>query len=454
MKQVAEIIRQYTEPVVVVLSAIAGTTDDLLTMLEFAVKGDLSAAQQRLIHSRDRHVTICENLELTTRKSFAAEFSSLFSDLEKLLRGISYLKEIPPRSRDAALVTGELLSTKIFAAYLGSLDVNSCWFDARRILRTDQHFGQAVPDRETIRRLSNDHLTPAFADHAIVITQGFMGACPANHTTTLGRGGSDYSAALLGEALDADAIEIWTDVNGIMSADPRIVKNARSQPELSFQEASEMAILGAKVLHPATLAPAMDQQIPVLVKNTLAPEMPGTKITAETANRGQVKAITCRRDISILTLTALQIGKAEFINRIFSILNCFNIPLDVLAISENAMSLAVKDRNNIDKVLREVSNFAGANIQHGYSIVSLVGEQANQSPAILKRIFYAIDGCPVDMVRLGAGNHAISMVLRDTPPEKAIRLLHKEFFENETPAEKWPVYKHQPKANQFSLDLG
>lgn len=272
------------QSIVVVLSAMSGMTNNLIEGAQKAVKRDLKGALQIAAAIGDNHVQAIESLfvKSDTSMQLLREMQNHMQELEVLYKGVSYLGELTKRSMDAVSGMGELMSSKIMAAYCQSHGLNVQWMDARQFVLTDDHFGKANPLWDKLIPKTRETLLPVLEKGAIVITQGFIGATEEGASTTLGRGGSDFSASIIGVALEADEIQIWTDVDGMMTADPRVVKDAVVLPEVSFQEASELAYFGAKVLHPMTIAPAVEKNIPVRILNTMAPDRQGTIIKETT----------------------------------------------------------------------------------------------------------------------------------------------------------------------------
>jgi aspartate kinase len=279
IQNVIGILDRKLPPCIVVLSATAGTTNKFLEMIEFAASGDKERAFSLNRKLEKYHLEYIRQLGIYDNSELKNEIKNLFSNVETFLTGIFCIREAIQRVCDAIVSNGELISTKIIDAYLKSQNKKCRWFDVREIMITDNQFGSAQPDILQLQKRANQKLKPLLSDYDIIVTQGFIGMTAEGLPTTLGRGGSDYTASLIGEALDAEDIEIWTDVSGIMTADPRIIESAYTQPDLSFKEAAELAYFGARVLHPSAILPAIRKHIPVLVKNTLAQNDLGKNIT-------------------------------------------------------------------------------------------------------------------------------------------------------------------------------
>jgi aspartate kinase len=299
------------------------------------------------------------------------------------------------------------------------------------VLKTDGQFGSAIPNRELLMQLSEEKIRPQLKQNMVIVTQGFLRSTKDGLTTTLGRGGSDYTAALLGFALDADTIEIWTDVSGVMTADPRIVSNVFTQKDLSFKEAAELAYFGAKVLHPSTMLPAMDKKIPVIVKNTLHPHESGTTITPESKRPGICKAIAFRKEIMILTVESSRMLMAYgFLERIFEVFARNKISVDLISTSEISVSLTIDNSQFKPEIVDELCQFSKAKITQNMAIVAIVGENIKTSKDFLSKVFKSLNHIPIEMITFGASNVNLSVVVPQDQVEKSVKQLHSAFFEN------------------------
>ncbi len=295
---------------------------------------------------------------------------------------------------------------------------------------TDDNFLNAAPDLKAIRGNCRKLLAPELREAKFVVTQGFIGATTNGLTTVLGRGGSDYTAAILGFALDADGVEIWTDVPGVMTADPRIVPSAYSLRELSFTEAAELSFFGARVLHPSTLLPAMEKNIPVQVKNTLNATDPGTLITRQPAHPGRVKAIAFRRHINVVTVESTRMLLAfGFLEKMFEIFARYRIPVDLISTSEISVSLTVGETERLSDIAGELRKFSTVTIKERMASISLVGDSIKQEPAFLKTVFNALDRVNLEMITFGASNNNLSFVTPEAVLENVVLQLHQALFE-------------------------
>jgi aspartate kinase len=425
MRQAASLVEAaLPKAPLVVLSAMGKTTNNLFEAATCAERGDLIAALDILIRIRSHH-------EGTARELCGGvpELADAFRELELLLRGVALLRELSPRSMDAIASFGERLSTRIFAAFTGS-----AWLDARTVLRTDARFGEAQPDAQAIRLLAQTHLQPLLGAGRAVVTQGYIGATREGLTTTLGRGGSDYSAALLGAAITATEVQIWTDVEGILSADPRLVPGALPIPELGFAEAAELAAFGAKVLHPATIQPAVDANIPVTVRHTGRPGGRFTTISGEVATGRAVTALASRGPVTILTVSSTRmLAQSGFLARLFEVFGRHGTSVDLVATAEVSVSLTVEADAPIEALARELSAFATVAVSEEREILAVVGERLKRTPGICARIFSALREINVEMISMGANEINLSLVVRRPEADEALRRLHAALIEQPFP---------------------
>jgi aspartate kinase len=400
-------------------------------MVKLASEGEMEKVHNLKKNIESKHTTIIKGLGLADNQSLKKQINDYFSKLEIFLIGIYYLREATARVSDAVVAHGELLSTTILAAYLESINKKSFWFDVRQVMRTDNQFGSAIPSKNDLKKLAKKHIAPILKKYDMLITQGFIGSTADGSTTTMGRGGSDYTAALLGDTLNAEAIEIWTDVSGVMTADPRIVKTAFTQSNLSFQEAAELAFFGARVLHPSTILPAIEKNIPVIVKNTLDPNNKGTRITIESKKPGVCKAIAAREKIVVLTVESTRMLLAYgFLEQIFDVFARHKVSVDLISTSEISVSLTItKDQFN-RQIVKDLSEFSTVKISENMAILALVGDNIKKSRNFLNQVFTALNGIPIEMITFGTSNVNLSLVIPESHLQKSVERLHKVFFEN------------------------
>ena len=421
MRQAASLVEAaLPQSPLVVLSAMGKTTNALFEAAGCAERGDLIAALEILIRIRAHHDDTAREL-----CGGVPELAEAFQELELLLRGVALLRELSPRSRDAIASFGERLSTRIFAAF-----TSAEWLDARTVLRTDARFGEAQPDTAAIPILARLRLQPLLGRGRAVITQGYIGATRDGLTTTLGRGGSDYSAALLGAAIEATEVQIWTDVEGVLSADPRVVPGALPIPELGFAEAAELAAFGAKVLHPATIQPAVDADIPVTVRHTARPEGRFTTISSEVKTGRAVTALASRGPVTILTVSSTRmLAQSGFLARLFEVFGRHGVSVDLVATAEVSVSLTVEADALLDAIVNELAAFATVRTTEGRAIIAIVGERLKRTAGLSARIFSALRDINVEMISMGANEINLSLVVRLEEADEAMRRLHRALIE-------------------------
>ena len=423
MRQVASLVRAaLPEAPLVVLSAMGKTTNALFDAAKTAEAGDLPAAMERQRGIMAAHRRAAEELFAgAVPESLDRALTDHFGELELLLRGVALLRELSPRSMDAIASLGERLATRIFSERLGA-----AWVDARTVLRTDGTFGEAVPDPVAIRGLAVRHLTPLLGAGRAVVTQGYIGATEDGLTTTLGRGGSDYSAALFGAALGASEVQIWTDVEGVLTCDPRVVPDALPIPELSFAEAAELAAFGAKVLHPATIQPAVEAGIPVTVRHTWKPEGRFTTISAQVRTGRPITALASRGPVTVLTVSSSRmLAQSGFLARLFEVFGRRGVSVDLVATAEVSVSLTVEAEVPLKPLIQDLSAFATVAVNEGRAIIAAVGERLKSTPGLGGRLFSALGEINVEMISMGANEINLSLVVRQEQADEALRRLHR-----------------------------
>ncbi|MCQ9122571.1 lysine-sensitive aspartokinase 3 [Rodentibacter caecimuris] len=431
MTACAKIIINDPNTRVVVLSASAGVTNLLVELAN-----GVEAEKRRRLIGEVRQIQ--ENI-LNELK----DDSLVRPIIEKYIENIEYLSEAASLATSTALTDelishGEMMSTQIFIEILREQNKSASWIDMRSIVATNNHFGKAVPDDEKTQRNSDNILKPLIDRGELIITQGFIGREPGGKTTTLGRGGSDYSAALLAEVLNAKDVLIWTDVAGIYSTDPRIVPTAQRIDTMSFAEAAEMATFGAKVLHPATLLPAVRSNIPVYVGSSKAPQDGGTWVTRDPQPRPTFRAIALRRDQTLLTLSSLSMLHAQgFLANVFSILAKHKISVDTITTSEISIALTLDKTGSSSsgttllsgELLEELSQYCTVKVDTGLSLVALIGNELHIASGIAKRIFETLESYNVRMISYGASTNNICMLVQSKHADEVVRSLHKSLFE-------------------------
>jgi aspartate kinase len=315
------------------------------------------------------------------------------------------------------------------AAAFAEQGLPATWVDARRVLVTDAEHTGAAPDiNATCERVATE-IVPLTARGEIPVLGGFIGATAEGVTTTLGRGGSDYSASIFGTCVDAAEIQIWTDVDGMLTADPRVIASPRVVPQLSFAEASELAYFGAKVLHPSTILPAVSKNIPVRILNSRRPENPGTLITAEGRPDGQLAALACKHEVTVIDITSTRMLMAHgFLRRLFEVFERFKTAVDVVTTSEVSVSVTVDDTRRLDDIVANLREFSEVACEPNMAIVSVVGEKLLADPALFGRAIVALGHIPLRLVSQAASRRNITFVLRGADVTEAMTRLHDAFF--------------------------
>jgi len=434
MRRTAAIVRGRRErglqPVVVV-SAMAKVTDQLLNAAACAGRGSKADALAISSRLRHRHIEVANNLlcgELFTEVE--ASIHRRFDSLDDLLRGIAAVGELTPRTSDKVVSYGERLSSRIVAAAFAQEGLNGAHVDARRCIITDSNYSKAVPQEAAIERALAVEVLPLVEAGKTPVMGGFIGANAEGITTTLGRGGSDFTAALVGGGLHAVAIEIWTDVNGIMTTDPRICADALRVKTISFEEAAELAYFGAKVLHPATILPAVQKSIPVWVLNSRNAANEGTKITAIAPPcSSPFKSIAVKKRLTIIDIVANRMLMTHgYLKRVFDIFDKYGCVIDMVSTSEISISVTVDSNERLPEICAELEKIADVKMEGGKALVCMVGEDIRGQAGISGRVFSSIRHVNVRMISQGASEINMSFMIEESDVEEAVRSLHKEFF--------------------------
>ncbi len=343
---------------------------------------------------------------------------------------MALLRELTPRTADMIAGTGERLVTLLFAAHAEAEGVPCRLADAREVVRTDANHGAAWPDLVAIRALAAEHLAPHLRPGAAVVIQGYIGATASGATTTLGRGGSDYTASLLGAALGSREVQIWTDVEGVLTADPRVVPEARPIAVLSFAEAAELAAAGAKVLHPQTIQPAVLAGIPVTVRHARRPAGRFTTITGDAAPARAVTALALRKPVTVVTVTtARMFDQAGWLARLFAVFGRLGVSVDLVATAEVSVSVTVDPGAPLADLRRELGAFGEVAVAEDRAIVAVVGELLKRTPGIAARAFSALEAINVEVISMGANEINLSLVVEAAAAEETLRRLHAALIE-------------------------
>jgi len=414
--------------VVVVVSALSKVTDRLLQLASFAAAGDEAAIQAGVTELEERHARVVREVAHNP-EVLLATISRELAELRNLLHAVATLKDASPRTRDAIAAFGELLSSRIVVGACEASGLPAVWADPRRILVTNDTFGAALPLTEETRAAAASELRPALDAHRIPVVGGYVGATVGGVTTTLGRGGSDYSAAIFGAVLEAREIQIWTDVDGMMTADPRVVSETHVVPRLSFEEASELAYFGAKVLHPSTILPAVAKAIPVRILNSRRTEGAGTLITADSPVDEPLAALACKRHVTVVDITSTRMLMAHgFLRRVFEVFERCRTPIDVVCTSEVSISVTIDDDTRLQELTEELSTFADVRVEREMAILCAVGDGLRRDPQLAPRILGSLGQFPLRMVSQAASRRNVTVVLQDAAAAAAMVHLHAAFF--------------------------
>jgi len=428
IRRVAGIVaREVNRDPVVVVSAMGKTTNKLLAIASQAVSGEERQARQDLDGLRTFHLTEAKGLGVDEK------IESLFQELSALVDGLAILGELTPRATDAISAYGERLSSLIVAAHFAHCGLDAGHLDARDYVITDTRHTQAAPLFPKTNARLQELKTPA---NNVRVMGGFIGSTEDGVTSTLGRGGSDYTASIVGAGIGAEEIQIWTDVDGMLTADPTIFPDGYRVKVCSFAEAAELAYFGAKVLHPATVLPAIERDIPVRILNSRRPDSPGTLIVSDPIpGPSPVRSIACKRNITLLNIVSTRMLMAHgFLRRIFEVFDRYETPVDMVATSEVSVSLTIDNTRALTAIKAELEAFADVSIEENQAIVCMVGENLRRCNNVSARAFAALDGIRPRMVSQGASQLNLSMVVAAADLRRAVESLHREFFSTPDPA--------------------
>ncbi|SUT96852.1 aspartate kinase III [Actinobacillus lignieresii] len=431
MTSCANIVTSDANTRVVVLSASAGVTNYLV---ELANGCEKERREEILDAVRTIQYNIIEKLQ---------NQSEVSAEIDELLQHIAALAESASLATSNALTDelichGEMMSTKIFTQLLKERNFPAVWVDVRDIVATNSNYGKAAPNDEKTQQQSDAIIKPLIAAGNVVITQGFIGRDDEGKTTTLGRGGSDYSAALLAEVLNANDVLIWTDVPGIYTTDPRVVPNAQRIDTMAFNEAAEMATFGAKVLHPATLLPAVRSNIPVYVGSSKAPEQGGTWVTRDPQPRPTFRAIALRRHQTLLTLSSLSMLHAQgFLANVFAILAKHKISVDVITTSEVSVALTLDKTGSASsgadmlskELLDELNAYCHVQVENDLALIAIIGNNLHTQAGVAKQLFHTIENFNIRLISYGASTNNVCTLIKNDEADEVVRALHAGLFE-------------------------
>ncbi|MCK9463367.1 MAG: aspartate kinase [Proteobacteria bacterium] len=426
---VASRVRQ--RPVVVV-SAMGDTTDTLVSLLAAVERGDAPSATRIAAALGDAYRSALFSLGADGPMA-TARLEREIAGLERYVGGMLSLGEISPRSRDATLAFGEMATAPIVAEALRTRGVGAVAVDPREVIATDARHGAATPDEPAVRERIARVLGPLLAEGSVPVIGGFVGAARDGTTTTLGRGGSDLTASVLAAGLGAEALEFWKDVDGILTADPRIVPGARPIPRLTFREASELAFLGAGVLHPSSIQPAIDAGVPVRVLNSFCPEAPGTDIVRTprrpAAGDAIAASIAHKRDQVLVNVHSTRmLGATGFLRRVFEVFDRLGVSVDHIATSEVNVTVTICAQPGAERLAGELSEVAAITTRRNVGVVSVVGERLANAKGAASRVLAALDGVEPRLLTYGGFGANLSVVVDDCDVEAVVRRLHDRIF--------------------------
>jgi len=415
----------------VVVSAMSKVTDGLLAIASAAGAGRSGDALSKIDELRERHAAAVRALVSGPAQTpLLAHLAGQFDQLADIVRALAILREVSPRTLDVIAAMGELLSSRIIAAALTEAGVPAEWVDARSAIVTNGDHTRATPLGAETNAALRRTVTPILDSGKVAILGGFVGATTEGHTTTLGRGGSDYSGALVGAGIDAREIQIWTDVDGMLSADPRVIASPRLIAQLSFAEAAELAYFGAKVLHPSTILPAVERNIPVRILNSWKPDGAGTLITAQNESSGtRLTGLASKKDVTVIDITSTRMLMAHgFLRRVFEVFDRFRTSVDMVTTSEVSVSVTVDERKNLDAIVQALSEFSEVSIENDLALLCAVGDSLQEAPEIAPRVVGVLEEVPLKMISQAASRRNITVVLRQSDLPHAMQRLHEEFF--------------------------
>ena len=419
---------------VVVVSALGGATNALIALAEQAARGQLIGALRAVQGLRERHLREASALlgDDDGARELASELSGMFDELASLAEALSVLGDLTPRSLDAVAAFGESLSSLMVTAAFRREGLPAEHVDARKVMLTDNQFTRAEPQPDAIADAARQHLLPLVKEGKIPVLGGYIGSSiKGGITTTLGRGGSDYSASLIGAAMKAEVIEIWTDVDGMLTADPRVVSGSRLIEQVGFEEASELASFGAKVLHPYTIAPAVRVGIPVYVLNSRKPDGTGTVITFDAPKR-PVTAIAGKSDVTLVKVRSPRMLLTEgFLREFFDVFERHHTSVDVVSTSEVSVSVTIDDASQLEELLVHLRDLGDVAVERNRGIVALVGGGLSESGDAMSKALACLGDARLHMLSLSATGINLTMVLDGDEVNPLMQRLHKALFEND-----------------------
>ena len=432
IRRVVQIIARQPEPTVVVLSALGTTTDSLERAGSVAAAGDGNAALSIVTDLEDRHLDAIHGLELPPSMAAPArrQVASVLDTARQLVTGIAVLSDLSPSVRARLLACGEQLSTRIIHWALRAVGLPAQWFDSRELVVTrDGDPECAEPDAALTADRCAEMISPALDQGIIPVLQGFVGCSTTGQTTLLGRGGSDCTASLVGAVLGAERIDIWTDVDGILTADPTLVPEASVVAEMTFAEAAELAFFGARVLHPKTLVPAVRAGIPIRVRNTQRPQATGTTICSSAVATGAIKSIAYKENITLIRLVSERMFRStSYLAAVFDRFERAGVTPDAVATTEVSAAVAVCDPPPLDHLMEQLSLLGTVTATFEQALVCIVGDGIRSQPGLVARVFDDLADIPIAMVSQGGSELALAFVVSEDDLTRVVRRLHRRFF--------------------------
>lgn len=424
----ASVLKDRPEIRVCVISATAGTTNQLMQMARDAAGENPGAIPNALGHFRERHLSFMRDLKGNPESVKKVE--DLCARVKEILQGMQLLREVSLSALDDLVSHGELISSLLFAEALRGQGVSVKWLDARQLMKTSSDHGRALPHLDLLQERAQKEILPLIAAH-VVVTQGYIGSDLHGRTTTLGKEGSDYSTALFAEALKASEIQIWKDVPGIMTSDPRVVANARTLPEISFAEASELTRFGAKVIHPDTFLPAMRSHIPVYVGYSQDPTVKGTRVVNTPASSGSVRAVSLKRQQTWLTVKEPEGSNTPlFLLNVLQVLNQYKVIPTLVSTSENRAGCVIDKIYDVSSdLVRELEHWGQVQVEQG-ELVAIIGLGIRSRADLQARVLSHLDGATPFLVSSGASENSMCLMLPAGQCENLLRTLHQDLLEN------------------------
>lgn len=429
IKKVQNIVSYDKNGVIVVVSAVSKMTDKLVSLVDNLIHNDILFANNDLKIIGNKHKEIVKELGIESQT--INYINKIIQILKNIVESVSNKIDLTDNQKDVILSSGELLSSYIICEYFKSCGINSAFLDSREIIKTNSDFMNAEVQLDVTKFHTEHKIKGLQENHDIIVMGGFIGSDEKGRTTTLGRGGSDFTASIIAWALNAEKIEIWTDVDGIMSIDPKLNKNALRILRLSYDEAAELAYFGAKVLHPKTIGPAIKSKIPVIVKNTFNPKLKGTWIQDSEENKKIIKAVSYWDNVTVINIKSNRmLGAYGFLNKVFEIFKNYKTPVDLIATSEVSLSLTIDNDANLSNIILELEKFSNVSIHTNHSIISAIGDGIKETSGIASRFFGTLKDINIKMVSIGASEVNLSIVVHQADLERSLELLHNEFFDN------------------------